>query len=42
MARRLLGGCCALLVLASGKAAAEPQEISVGSVPVADFAPLAP
>ena len=41
MVRRLLGVVfCTLFVLASGASAAELQKISVGYVPVADFAPL--
>ncbi len=41
MVRRLLGVVfCILFVLASGASAAELQKISVGYVPVADFAPL--
>ena len=40
MFRRLLGVFCALIMLAGGASAAELQKISVGYVPVADFAPL--
>jgi NitT/TauT family transport system substrate-binding protein len=40
MVRRLLAMCCAVMALATGAAAAELQKISVGYVPVADFAPL--
>jgi NitT/TauT family transport system substrate-binding protein len=40
MLRRLLGVFCALILLAGGASAAELQKISVGYVPVADFAPL--
>jgi NitT/TauT family transport system substrate-binding protein len=40
MHRRLLGIFCALFAYASAASAAEMQKISVGYVPVADFAPL--
>lgn len=40
MVRTLFGALCALLALATAAPAAEPQKISVGYVPVADFAPL--
>ena len=40
MFRRLLGVFCALFLFAGSASAAELQKISVGYVPVADFAPL--
>jgi len=40
MFRRLLGVFCALILFAGSASAAELQKISVGYVPVADFAPL--
>lgn len=40
MIRRLIGVFCALFFLAGAASAAELQKISVGYVPVADFAPL--
>src|SRR6185312_3049836 len=40
MFRRLLGVFCILFAWANGVSAAELQKISVGYVPVADFAPL--
>ena len=40
MVRRLLGAICVVVAMATGAGAAEPQKISVGYVPVADFAPL--
>src|SRR5579875_1396523 len=40
MVRTLFGALCALLALAAAAAAADLQKITVGYVPVADFAPL--
>jgi NitT/TauT family transport system substrate-binding protein len=40
MVRRLFGIFCALMVCATGASAADLQKITVGYVPVADFAPL--
>lgn len=40
MVGRLLGAICVVVAMATGAGAAEPQKISVGYVPVADFAPL--
>jgi NitT/TauT family transport system substrate-binding protein len=40
MGRRLLGVLCVLLGLATGASAAELQKISIGYIPVSDFAPL--
>ena len=40
MVRRLFGAVCALVAFATAASAADLQKISVGYVPVADFAPL--